>query len=154
MTGNSPLSVAVVAGLTVGIAFVVIISLGFQTKRALPEDIVMKSAVVKIPANSTAEDGCQCFDPKNMKVIIGLNNTVRWVNEDDLPYTVASDNDYKDPVTGIPFTTESRSLQDGGPFIMPRGGYYEFTFNEPGVFPYHSIPHPQLKGSVVVSKAQ
>jgi plastocyanin len=149
MPGSYGLAASVILGLTVGVAIVIIFSIGFQTKSTKPANFVTRIAIVTIPANNTSEGGCDCFDPKIIKVAIGANNTVRWVNEDSLPYTIASDTDYKDPTTGIAFGTEARSDQEGGQFIMP-GKYYEFTFREPGSFGYHSIPHPELKGQVIV----
>ena len=143
------LSASVIAGLAVDVALVIMFSTGFQPKITKPSGLVTKISIVTIPVNNTSEDGCHCFDPKIIRVVIGVNNTVRSVNEDSLPYTVASDTDYKDPASHIAFTTEARSDHEGGPFIMPRA-YYEFTFREPGTFAYHSVPHPDLKGQVIV----
>jgi predicted lipoprotein with Yx(FWY)xxD motif/plastocyanin len=60
------------------------------------------------------------FNPKELTVSPGT--TVLWHNEDSATHTVTSD-------TG---------LFDGS---LPGGADFEFTFNEPGIYPYYCKPH-------------
>jgi len=77
------------------------------------------------------------YVPKVVTVVIGVNNTVMWRNDDSIPHTVTSD-------TG---------LFDSGaqyPNYMPAGATWRFTFSQPGNYPYHCIPHPWMRGTVIV----
>src|SRR5687767_729835 len=63
------------------------------------------------------------FTPQIIKVKKGAK--VIWVNQDDAPHTVTSDQ-------GVFLASER----------LDRGGSYEKTFTEAGVYRYHCIPHP------------
>jgi len=96
MTG-SPYA-PVIAGITVGIAFIILFS--FQSNE---QNVIAKQvSIVTIPEGVAGQD--KNFEPPIIKVVIGLNNTVRWMNEESIPYTVVSDDDYVDPQSG-PFST-------------------------------------------------
>ena len=69
------------------------------------------------------------------EVTVEAGTTVRWVNRDPVGHTVTSDE-------GV---WES-------PLVEP-GGSFEFTFGEPGRYNYHCVPHPFMKGTVVVEAA-
>lgn len=74
------------------------------------------------------------FGGDEMRVPVGT--TVRWVNRDPVGHTVTPDDgDW------------------GSPLIGP-GEVFEHTFSEPGRYPYHCIPHPYMKSSVVVSASE
>lgn len=70
------------------------------------------------------------FAPKDIRVKRGA--AVRWVNQDQEPHTVTSD----DGAFG------SRGLD--------AGEGYAFTFEKAGRFPYHCALHPFMTGTVVV----
>jgi len=143
-------AVPAIVGLAVGIALIVTFSTIFQT----PESHIPKVSTVTIPKNGSDPDG-QGFVPKIIKVVIGTNNTIRWINHDLVPSSVYADsqddplfydatkdqcenNDYHNCVVTIGKNT-----------LIP-GGTFEFTFTKPGSFGYHSVPHPQMKGTVIV----
>ena len=71
-------------------------------------------------------------DPSIVTVVIGQNNTVRWVNQDDSPSTLYSE----DPkwTTGIIEPEKSATI----------------TFNDPGVYEYHGFYHTWKTGMIVV----
>jgi plastocyanin len=74
------------------------------------------------------------FSGDEMRVPAGT--TVRWVNRDPVGHTVTPDDgDW------------------GSPLIGP-GEVFEHTFSEPGRYPYHCIPHPTMKSSLVVSEGR
>lgn len=145
---GSGLGAAVGAGLAVGTAFVIMFSsfsaISFQTNSDLSEVIIIEGASLETIASE--------YDPEVIKVKIGVNSTVRWINQDSIPHGVTSDNGYEDPSTGEQFDVRGRSASEGGYFIMP-GETYEFTFREPGEFGYHMEPHPWMRGSVIVLPA-
>ena len=90
----------------------------------------------------------RAFDPKEARAVLGLSNKVVWTNKDTIPHTVTSDNEYKDPYSGI-FDVQARPAEEGGAFVMP-GKTFEFLFTQEGEFAYHCVPHPQMKGMVKV----
>jgi hypothetical protein len=76
------------------------------------------------------------YIPKNVRVVLGVNNTVVWINKEtlDVAHTVTHDN----------------RLFDSG--LFGPGMNWTYTFREAGEFRYHCIPHPWMRGSVVVEK--
>lgn len=72
------------------------------------------------------------FGPQELKVKAGT--TVTWTNEDDIPHTVVSPNNFR-----------SKALDtDGG---------YSFTFTTPGTYKYFCSLHPHMTGTIVVEAA-
>ena len=70
------------------------------------------------------------FTPADIRVKAGT--AVEWVNRDEEPHTVTSDDD----------AFQSRALETGERFA--------FTFARKGRFSYHCALHPQMTGTVVV----
>jgi plastocyanin len=70
------------------------------------------------------------FTPQEITVKAGA--TVTWVNQDDVPHTVAS-NDKK---------FKSKALDTGDKF--------SFTFNDPGTYEYYCSVHPKMTAKVTV----
>ena len=73
------------------------------------------------------------FGPQKLTVKVG--DTVTWINEDDIPHTVAA--------TGKQF--RSKALDTDGKF--------SFTFTTAGSYEYFGGLHPHMQGSVVVEAA-
>ena len=72
------------------------------------------------------------FLPSPVTVVIGVNNTVTWVNDDSAPHTV---------------TANDGSFGSGN--IAPTGTF-TFTFTTPGTYEYHCLYHPWMVGTVIV----
>ena len=72
------------------------------------------------------------FGPKELKVKSGT--TVTWVNEDDIPHTVVSLNNFR-----------SKALDSDDKF--------SFTFTTPGTYKYFCSLHPHMTGTIVVEAA-
>jgi len=70
------------------------------------------------------------FTPGPIEVVAGT--TVEWKNEDPLAHTV---------------TAADGSFDSG--LIQP-GAVWRHTFDTPGTYPYNCMPHPFMKGTVVV----
>jgi plastocyanin len=70
------------------------------------------------------------FSPSTISITQG--STISWFNEGPFAHTSTSD-------TGV---------WDSGN-VNP-GFSYQFTFNAPGIYPYHCTIHPQMTGSVIV----
>jgi len=80
------------------------------------------------------------FSPETVTVVIGVNNTVTWTDNDNtmdangyLPTHVVAANDTS-------FT--SVGLNPGDTFT--------YTFTTAGTFPYHCNVHPWMRGTVIV----
>jgi plastocyanin len=74
------------------------------------------------------------FEPQVVKVKINVNNTVVWVNEDDVTHAVVA--------------------RDGSfnfPSINP-GQSVSFTFTRPARYDYYCNLHPWMTGTVVVEQ--
>jgi len=91
--------------------------------------------VVVIIANGASENASLGFEPSNITIVIGVNNTVVWKNEDSDAHTATSD------------TPEF----DSG--MIPPGGIFTHTFLRAGTYPYHCDPHPWMTGVVIVKAA-
>ena len=72
------------------------------------------------------------FGPQELKVKAGT--TVTWTNEDDIPHTVVSPNNFR-----------SKALDTDGK--------YSFTFTTPGTYKYFCSLHPHMTGTIVVEAA-
>ena len=72
------------------------------------------------------------FGPQELKVKAGT--TVTWTNEDDIPHTVVSPNNFRSK----PLDSEDK---------------YSFTFTTPGTYKYFCSLHPHMTGTIVVETA-
>ncbi|MDG6901967.1 MAG: cupredoxin domain-containing protein [Nitrososphaerota archaeon] len=72
------------------------------------------------------------FSPPKITVIVGVNNTVTWTNNDVSPHTVTANDG----------TFSSGNLAPGQSFT--------FTFTTPGTYMYHCTYHPWMVATVVV----
>jgi len=72
------------------------------------------------------------FEPSTITVVIGVNNTVIWKNEDADWHDVHSD-------TGLFYSG-----------IIQPGTSWTYTFTTPGTYPYVCDPHPWMTGTVIV----
>jgi plastocyanin len=70
------------------------------------------------------------FTPKELTVAVGT--TVKWVNHDDIPHTIAN----KDKA----FRSQALDTDDS----------YSFTFTSAGTFDYFCGLHPHMVGKVIV----
>ena len=73
------------------------------------------------------------FAPSTLTVKAGT--TVRWLNEDDIPHTVAS--------STRAFKSKALDTDDS----------FSFTFNDAGAYEYFCSLHPHMKGTIVVEPA-
>lgn len=104
-----------------------------------------KVAIVIIPEGSSIPDSeHNNFEPAVITVVIGVNNTVRWINEDSTFHNFSAD-DRSDP--DFWNTTYYR------PLLAP-GDRFEFTFTKPGEHGYHGEPHPHMRGTVIVLESE
>ena len=71
------------------------------------------------------------FSPTELKVATGT--TVEWINRDDIPHTVVSDDKT---------TFKSKALDTDDEF--------SYTFTKPGTYTYFCSVHPKMTGKIIV----
>jgi plastocyanin len=90
-------------------------------------------AVVPARADDVAvKIGNFTFGPQDLKVKAGT--TVTWTNEDDIPHTIVSANNFRSK----PLDSDDR---------------FSFTFTTPGTYKYFCSLHPHMTGTIVVEAA-
>src|SRR5262249_61012531 len=94
---------------------------------------VLSAATPVWAADATAvKIGNFTFGPQELRVKAGT--TVTWTNEDDIPHTVVSPNNFR-----------SKALDTDGSF--------SFTFTPPGASKNFCSLHPHMTGTIVVEAA-
>jgi plastocyanin len=105
-----------------------------------------KTTIITIPAGSfneplgfttTALLNNTYHYPFNFTVIVGYNNTIKWVNDDQVEHNVSS---FLVPPGATTFDSD---------LIQPNGSY-SVTLTVPGVYKYTCIWHPWLAGEITV----
>ncbi len=109
---------------------------------ASPNANVPTAVVVNIPVGAGAgASAAPGYAPENVTVVIGVNNTVMWTNND-------TENG------GTDHTVTSLSVPSGAaPFdsgILKEGANFTQTFTTPGTYEYHCTIHAWMTGNVVV----
>jgi FtsP/CotA-like multicopper oxidase with cupredoxin domain len=92
------------------------------------------SVMVMIPPNSGVNPSAKGYSPDVIHVVIGVNNTVTWMNDDNSVHTV---------------TSQTAGLFDSG--NLNTGQSWTYTFKTPGTYQYHCIYHGWMTGTVVVT---
>ncbi|HXX72084.1 MAG TPA: multicopper oxidase domain-containing protein [Candidatus Acidoferrales bacterium] len=96
---------------------------------------VTGSVSVAINSGSALNTTSIYFSPPTITVVIGVNNTVIWTNDDSAEHTV---------------TATNNSFNSG--YIEP-GQSFTYTFTTPGTYTYYCTIHPWMKGTVIVEAA-
>ena len=92
-------------------------------------------APISIISGSGSNTNSTGFTPSVITVVIGVNNTVEWTNNDSVPHTVtANDGSFS-----------SGNLNPGDDFV--------WTFANAGNFTYHCSYHSWMKGTVIVKSS-
>jgi plastocyanin len=93
------------------------------------------SVVVAAGAPTTVEVSKFTFGPKEITVAPG--STVRWINHDEVPHTVASAQGQEKVMGSKAMDTDDR---------------YDVTFSKEGDYAYYCTVHPFMTGVVHVHK--
>lgn len=140
---------AVVIILSAAVLFLLLYFSGFifpesitNGQQQLPPQVV----TVVIPENASLANSDRTFEPKLIKVVIGANNTVRWINNDNVPHWIEADND-KDSDFFMATTFGASSIGERRSYLVP-GASFGYTFTKLGEFGYHG--QPWMRGTVVV----
>ena len=126
------------------LVFGVVFSL-FAASDAIPRTLSVVTVIIPVGSSMESSERNN-FEPAVIKVVIGVNNTVRWVNEDNVASRItAGDETYPE---------FWRATNDDNARLLLHGDSFEFTFTIPGEFEYHSVPHPHKRGTVIVSEPE
>ena len=126
------LIIGIIIGIGLLTALVVFIIYTEEPKQILVIKDYGNLVNVIITRGSSNPENPDNYLPKEIKVVLGINNTIQWINQDETPNSVVSD-------TG---------LFDSG-IILPNGRWTH-TFETSGVYGYHAEPHPWMKGKIIV----
>lgn len=91
--------------------------------------------VISILPDSGANLSSKGYSPDVAHVVIGVNNTVTWVNNDSVTHTV----------TSVTYLFDSGNLK--------AGQSWSYTFETPGTYQYRCIYHGWMTGTVIVTAA-
>jgi plastocyanin len=89
-----------------------------------------RSVSVSLVSGAGTNTSSRGYAPDHITVILGVNSTVAWTNNDVSPHTV---------------TADDGSFYSGN---LAPGGSFTFSFTGPGVYTYHCTYHPWMVGSV------
>ncbi len=93
------------------------------------------TVVVVIIPNGASENLHLGFEPSKITIVIGVNNTVVWKNEDSDWHTAHS------------------NIPEFNSGLIQAGDSFTHTFLRAGTYPYHCDPHPWMTGVVFVKSA-
>jgi len=97
--------------------------------------LVMGAAVLAAPTKQEAQVMIDNFTFTPQRVTVKAGTTVTWVNEDDIPHTVAA--------TGKEFKSK----------VLDTDDKFAFTFMTAGTYEYFCSLHPHMTGTIVVEPA-
>ncbi len=103
-----------------------------------PGFVQAKEGLVVIPVGSGTNQSSAGYSPDAITVVIGVNNTVIWLNNDTAPHTVT------------PSTEPASGNWSVGSGNLDSGKSYQFTFTVPGKYTYGCAYHSWMHGTVVV----
>ena len=98
----------------------------------------ISGVAISIPAGaSNPSTGAPGYSPDKVTVVIGVNSTVTWSNDDTAAHTVTANN----ATGGTPVFDSSN---------LPAGQSFTYNFTQPGTYTYHCDYHTWMTGTVVV----
>lgn len=112
----------VFGSLAVALPLVLAASLILHATRATKEEKASSSAEIRVDNFS--------FAPQTLTV--SVNSTVTWINRDDVPHVIASND-------GL-FQSKALDTDDK----------YSYTFTKPGTYAYYCSVHPKMVGKIQV----
>ncbi len=122
--------VAFIAIVTIVVALVILYTGQLHTNST--DSTSLSIVQVSIDNGSGVDPNSPGYSPPNITVVIGINNTVKWVNYDSMPHTV----------TAVDGSFDSGNLDPGQSFVH--------TFKKPGTYVYVCIYHHWMEGTVIV----
>jgi len=91
---------------------------------------------ISIPSGAVSPSNAPGYSPDKVTLVMGVNNTVTWTNNDSAHHTVTS-------VSG------NGSISSGD---MAPGATFTYTFTAPGTYQYLCVYHSWMIGTITVVK--
>jgi plastocyanin len=132
-TADTKILFGVILILLVGVAFTVLVTLPHPAGKTLAP-----SATITILNGSGAGPESLTFSPSVVVVIVGVNNTVEWINNDTVLHSVTSS-------PGDPASFDSN--------VNPDGGTFTYQFTQAGTYTYFCRFHSWMHGEVIVESS-
>lgn len=126
-----------VSGLANSSSYSCAFSCATSTTAATSSTGAIAVTAISIPNGAGNPAGAPGYSPASVTVVLGVNSTVTWTNNDIAPHTVTADN-----------TTGGTAVFDSG--NMPAGQAFTYNFTTPGTYLYKCNYHNWMKGTVVV----
>ena len=123
-----------------------VVGLGLPAAFALPpRDSILATASpqitkISIPIGAGITQSSQGFSPSSVTVVIGVNNTVTWTDNDNKMDANGYEPNHIVAANDKTFTSNSLSI----------GDHFTYTFTAPGTYPYHCNIHSWMNGVVIV----
>jgi len=131
-------------GATFSLVLVGLLAVGFPVATAAYSSLAPatspQTTQISIVFGAGTVQGTLGFSPDTVKVVIGVNNTVTW-----------TDNDNSMDANG--YTPDHVLAANDGSFTsqpLNPGDTFTYTFTTPGTYPYHCNVHSWMSGTVVV----
>jgi plastocyanin len=127
--------IGVILIIFVGVTFTgAIVFTGASSKGPTPDYFITIAAGSSTTTSSTTSEWPITFTPQNVTLVIGVNNTVQWTNDDSADHTVTA--------LGSPALFDSH--------ILPPKATFVYQFTKPGVYPYICTLHSWMHGWITV----
>lgn len=101
------------------------------------------TVIVVIRPGSFVEGTKLTYDPPHVKVVLGVNNTVLWVNGE-------KENISHDVTHEECFSQKPGCIKDFVSKLFPPGESFQYTFTSKGLYRYVCAAHPWMRGEVLV----
>jgi plastocyanin len=95
---------------------------------------------IAVPNGTGASNSALTFTPSTVKVVIGVNNTITWTNNDNTNHTVTFDS--------APSGVSVASLSDTN---LTPGTSFTRTLTTAGTYQYHCDIHSWMHGTITVA---
>ncbi len=122
------------ATITVTMTTTVTTSISVTTTVTSTQSSVVSVSYVSIMLGAGSDTSSNGYAPANLVVVLGVNNTVLWVNNDRVAHTVSS-------------SSSSQPFNSGN---LDPGKTYTYTFTKPGTYQYYCIYHGWMYGTITV----
>ncbi len=131
------------AKIVIGVLLILVVGVSVTSVLLLPSAQVDRctpstnacGVVSIIPGSSLAPNTTALtFSPRVIYVKLGVNSTIKWINDDPVGHTVKS-------LTGLAGLDST---------LFNHNEFYEFTFTQPGNYSYFCTIHPNMRGFVIV----
>jgi plastocyanin len=98
-----------------------------------------KTVYVSLP-DGVGTNQASNFQPPTITLVIGVNNTVVWTNNDGAPHTVTA--------TSVP--SGATKFDSGN---LSPGATFTYTFTAPGTYKYDCTYHFWMQGTIIVNQS-